>query len=763
MLAALAVGLAIGIAIAPWLSAGPWALLGWPLVAALRHRPWLAAVLLGLLAVGPAAWWTECRQPTPGPHDISLAAPRRFIRLTGTIATPPEPRGDAWRAEVDLGPRGRVMAAWPASTRPWVGDRWAWAGRLSRPQGPMNPGGFDYPTYLARRDLYATFRAESGVRLGADPNWRAHAAVDALRMRLLAGLSVGLPPDQAALFGSLVLGGGAAPVPEATEQAFRRLGLSHLLAASGAQVGIIAGLLYGLARVLRAPPWLAAIATAPWLGLYLLLTGAPPSMVRATLMGLLGLLGLALERRAIPFAALYLTAIAMLIADPACLFDVGWQFSLLATYGLMRLGRWLKDHPLPGHQGVWGLILVPIVAWVWVSPWQLSTFYTWSWLALPANWLSGPLIFLLTPVGLAMALIGALCPPIAAACAPISSFVIGCLQAEVSWLDRLGGMERSHPGFPWWGLMAVYGALLVGLRHRRLMAVGLVAAALAACPAPRRGELEIAFLSVGQGDAIVVRTPGDRWIVIDGGPAEAHHDAGAVHMLPYLRRSGCRRVDLMIASHAHQDHVGGLPAVIAGLPVASAWDAGQSEHAPGNVAMLAGWLTHGVPWRVARPGLRWRADGVSLSVVGPWPGGHGTNDGSVVVRLDYGDFSALFTGDAEAPAERAMREAHMPLRATLLKVGHHGSRTSTSPAFLGAVKPALAVVSAGRGNRFGHPAPSTMKRLRAAGAATVRTDLAGAVLVRSNGRHWRWATGVDGWKSWRRGGEAGVDRGRALN
>jgi competence protein ComEC len=177
--------------------------------------------------------------------------------------------------------------------------------------------------------------------------------------------------------------------------------------------------------------------------------------------------------------------------------------------------------------------------------------------------------------------------------------------------------------------------------------------------------------------------------------------------------------------------------------------------------MLAGWLTRGVPWRVARPGLRWRADGVSLSVVGPWPGAHGTNDGSVVVRLDYGRFSALFTGDAEAPAERAMHEARMPVRATVLKVGHHGSRTSTSPAFLRAVRPALAVVSAGSGNRFGHPAPATMKRLRAAGAATARTDLAGAVLVRSDGRHWGWATGVDGWRSWRKGGEAGVDRSRA--
>jgi competence protein ComEC len=175
--------------------------------------------------------------------------------------------------------------------------------------------------------------------------------------------------------------------------------------------------------------------------------------------------------------------------------------------------------------------------------------------------------------------------------------------------------------------------------------------------------------------------------------------------------------------------------------------------------MLAAWLTHGVPWQVAHPGRRWQADGVRLTVLAPGPGRHTVNDGSVVVRLDFGGFSALLTGDAEGPSEHAMLGAHAPLAATVLKVGHHGSPTSTSPDFLAAVQPRLAVVSVGRHNRFGHPGPAVMRRLRAAGVAIARTDLAGCVRVRSDGHIWAWATGPDEGAAWHSGGQAAVDAG----
>lgn len=740
ILAALALGTAVGVAIAPWLSAGPWALLGLVGIPVLRDRPFRQAVLVALLMIAPAAWWAELRRPVPGPEDVYWQAPRRFVRLTGTIATPPERRADEWRAEVDLG-HGRVVATWPAPTRPWVGDRWAFAGRLSRPSGPDNPGGFDARAHWARRGIFATFHAESARPCGPDPGYRAPQWLDRLRMWLLGGLGVGLSPERAALFGSLALGGGAAPVDADTAQAFRRLGLSHLLAASGSQVGLLAGMSLWLARRLGARAGWAAAWTAPWLVLYWLVTGAPASMTRATIMGLVALAGLGMERRTVPFAALWLTGWVMLVVEPGCLFDVGFQFSWLASYALTRLGRFLTAHPLPGPEWLWGILLVPVVAWVWVSPLQLSVFHTWSALALPANWLAVPMITLLTPWGLGMAVVGTLCPPLAQLVSPVSNGLLAALETMVRTMAALPGLDRSAAGWPWWGLLACYAALGLGMRHPRGAFACALVALIALVPPPHRPPLELSFLSVGQGDALVIHAPGDRWIVVDAGPADESNDAGAAVVLPYLRRAGCNRIDLMVASHAHQDHIGGLPALLRALPVAAAWDAGQDERASCNQALLASYLSVGVPWRVARPGLVWDAAGLTLRVLAPWPGRHTVNDGSIVLRLDYGHFSALLTGDAEAVSEAAMRGAGMPLAATVLKVGHHGSATSTSPAFLAAVHPALAVVSVGRHNRFGHPVGTVMRRLRGSGAAIARTDLAGCVRVRTDGRRWAYTTG----------------------
>ncbi|MFN3431349.1 MAG: DNA internalization-related competence protein ComEC/Rec2 [Candidatus Sericytochromatia bacterium] len=749
MLAALAVGTALGMAIAPWVAGSWWPLAAMPLLAAIKGRPVLRAVLLALLVLGPAAWWAELRQPAPGATDVCWAAPRRFIRLEGTVATPPVRKNDAWRAEIVVADgRGRLTATWPSPERPRVGDRWAFAGRLSRPGGAINPGGFDAAAHLARQGIFATYHAETATRIGPDGGWWALGAVDSLRCRLIDGLGAGLPPDRAALLGSLVLGGGAAPVAEETAQAFRRLGLAHLLAASGAQVGLIAGLVYAGARAAGLSAVPSAAFTAPWLVIYLLLTGAPPGMVRATLMGLVGLLGLALGRKNVPFAAFYLTAFGMLVADPTCLFDLGWQFSLLATYGLLRLGRYMAEHPLPGSAAAWSMLLVPVVAWAWVTPWQIGIFHTWSWLALPANWLAGPLILALTPWGLFVAALGGVWPQAAAWLAPLTRLPLDGLVALVDWMAASPAIEASHAGWPVWGLLALYGALLGGLRHRRTALVLGVVAAIGTLPPLRPGELELAFLSVGQGDAIAIRTPRGRWILVDGGPADDDFDAGKAHVLPYLRRMGCQRIDLMVATHAHQDHVGGLPAVAAALPVERAWEAGQPETCDGNLGLLATWLMGGVPWATPSPGRSIELDGVRLTALAPRPGSRSTNDGSVVVRLDHGAFSALLTGDAETESERAMVESGARLKADVLKVGHHGSTTSTSPAFLRAVAPSLAIVSAGKRNRFGHPRPSTMRRLRQAGVASLRTDLAGAILVRSNGRRWRWTTGLQDWRRW---------------
>jgi competence protein ComEC len=546
--------------------------------------------------------------------------------------------------------------------------------------------------------------------------------------------------------GSLTLGTGASPVDPGLAERFRSIGLSHLLAASGAQVGLLTGLGYaGALRLGLAPPW-AAGATLPVLLLYLALTGAPASMVRATWMGAMVLGALAWERETVPFAALWVAAGLMLVQDPGALFDLGFQFSFLATYALCRLaaagrpaGGWIRTS-----------LAVSFAANLWVTPWQLYVFGQGSFLALPANLLAEPLVMALTPWGLAVAVLGAIWPPLAALVSPLTNLALAALEGVVGLLAAIPWGAFTVAALPPVVVGLTYLALWAGRQRVRLMTGALASATLLWwLPALEPAHLELAFLAVGQGDALVVHAPGDHWLLVDAGPAHDDDDAGTRTILPFLRRQGCRHLDLAIASHAHLDHVGGFPAIARALPVTAAWDPGQWAHDKPYQDLLAAWLAGAVPWAIVHPGLAWQAGGVRIEALSRCRPYATTNDGSIIARLSYRGFRLLLMGDTEAAGEAALLADVPDLAADVLKVGHHGSRTSSTQPFLDAVHPRLAVISVGRFNRFGHPSPEIEQRLAQGGATVLRTDQHGAVLVRVDDRGVRWTDGRDGWATWR--------------
>jgi competence protein ComEC len=258
-------------------------------------------------------------------------------------------------------------------------------------------------------------------------------------------------------------------------------------------------------------------------------------------------------------------------------------------------------------------------------------------------------------------------------------------------------------------------------------------------------------LAVGQGDAIVIRTPGGETLVVDAGPAGGGSDAGARVVLPYLRRLGVRRLALAVASHPHMDHVGGLPALARALPIAEAWEAGASTEGTAARGLLASWLAAGIPWRTPASGpLVWRREGVELRGLQRRGRPASLNDASLVLALRHGATTMLLPGDLEEPGERALVAGPEALAAQVLKVGHHGARGSSSAAWLAAVRPALAIVSVGAGSVHGHPHAEALARLTGTGAEVVRTDRHGAILLRSDGRHWRVTDARSGWARWRR-------------
>ncbi|CAA9316139.1 MAG: DNA internalization-related competence protein ComEC/Rec2, partial [uncultured Gemmatimonadaceae bacterium] len=364
-----------------------------------------------------------------------------------------------------------------------------------------------------------------------------------------------------------------------------------------------------------------------------------------------------------------------------------------------------------------------------------------------ANLAAAPVVAVLQPT-LFLALLAAPAPAAA-------RFVAAAAHPLLVALDAVARVAASLPGLVVHVAPTLATALLLGAaaaaalvaatasRPVRPGLAGVLVLAVAVWmpdrPMGPRGRVELHMLDVGQGDALALRAPAGRWILFDAGPAWRTGDAGRRVVIPYLRRRG-GAVAAFVLSHPHLDHVGGAPTAIDALRPAEYWDAGFAAGGERYRASLDAATTGRVAWRRARPGDSTVVDGVTVRFLAPdsaWAASLAdANNASTVALVRYGAVRFLLVGDAEAPEEEwLLGHARAELAADVLKVAHHGSRTSTTPAFLAAVRPRVALVSVGLGNEYGHPSADVLARLAGAGAQVLRTDLLGTVVVRTDGRH----------------------------
>ena len=625
--------------------------------------------------------------------------------------------------------------------------------RLHPPIGFRNPGGFDYPAHLRREGvlLVGHARAERITALTPDaPPWPV-----AVKRWAVGVIAARLPETSAALLAGLLLG-ERSTLPREIDESFRRAGVYHILAVSGFNVALLAGAVFGGLAMCGVPHRGAAGAAAVVLVGFALVVGGQPSVLRATVMGLLLLAALLLDRESQLPNALALAVLALLLWRPGDLWEPGFQLSFAATAGIVYLGPVITARLIARGAPAWlaAAVAVSLGAQAAVTPLMLAHFNQLSLIGVVANLLVVPLAAVATTLGMLALLLELASGALAALLFHALWLVLIALRAGVSLAAALPAAMVHLPAPSAATVVAWYGALLLApgmAASRRIRTVvgvlAVLVAALSIWPwlRPTETMLRVTFLDVGQGDAVLIELPEGPRLLVDGGPGGARRfDVGERVLAPFLWNRPLARLDAVALTHWDADHSGGLAAVLTHFHVGEFWESARPPGgAPETVAAL---LRSRAPRRVLAAGQRLWLGRALITVLGPGPDPAQTpNDQSLVLRLDWRGVSLLLAGDLGPRGEALLLERAGPVSTLALKVAHHGSRFSSTTPFLERARPRLAVISVGARNPFRHPSAEVLARLAAAGARVYRTDRDGAVILETDGRVLRvtaWARGV---------------------
>lgn len=745
-----------------------------------------ALALYGAL-LGGVLYWTVAAPPLHfGRGDVGHRE-KRPVELVGRIVAPVQ-HGEGRQTMViafqDHGAESRmVRLVWrePDASLHY-GDRVSFSARLHSPSGSLNPGGFDYAEYLDRQgiDFTATASGEGAVRLlepGSEAwRWAAGNRIDRWRAAIRQAAVTTLDQPSLGIFLGIVIG-ERAYLQQDLQEWFLATGTVHLLSISGSHLGLVAVVAFWIvkrtvlslpaapllevSRVIT-PSRIAILLTWPVVALYAWLAGAELATIRSLVMITIALVALWLGHDRRLYHAIAAAALMIVLHDPRALFDISFQLSFLSVFMIIHAVSWWESRAdgavnvrrnllRRGFRYSREAFLMSGAVTLATLPLVALYFNQVPWMGIVTNILAVPFTGgLLVPLGLLAAALTVITGADVLIMGTVLEHLLDVLVQGLRWCAGIPGGEWhiAAPSMP--AILLFYGALMavsLGSAPRRIRIAGAIAVVSTVCwwvSSPRLGpdgdRWRVSFLDVGQGDSAVVELPDGQTVLIDGGTRYERFDMGRGVVAPFLWNRGIDRLDHVVATHQQLDHVGGLIWVLRHIPVRRYWENGV-ERTERFAADLTAALNDGRIFRstAVRGQELLRPGPCTLTVLNPsWEAGlerstqrldgASLNNQSIVLRLECGAQSVLFAADIEVDGLRRLGEnGRRPV--TVVKVPHHGARSSFDRDWIEQIRPQYAVISVGRANSYGHPVPDVVQAYAKGRTTVFRTDVDGAVWI----------------------------------